>query len=117
MDVARLSHGRLLSPVIEAQACGTPVIVTDFRFSGSCGAYWQVTFQDEYDPAHQSNYALPIIANPISRLVRRHESPRQSTTTGSGARSGHRTRADGLGVLDALEPHTRRHALKEAISS
>lgn len=58
------SHGEgFCVPLIEAQACGTPVIATDFSSQSELvGAGWLVKGQPEWDPAQKSNYVVPSIA-------------------------------------------------------
>lgn len=49
-------------PVIEAQACGTPVIVTDFSAQPELvGAGWKVGWQPAWDPAQASWFATPLV--------------------------------------------------------
>jgi glycosyltransferase involved in cell wall biosynthesis len=67
------SHGEgFCVPLIEAQACGTPVIVTDFsaqpelmldRVTG-----WKVLGQQQWDPAQHAFYIVPFI-NDIVRAL------------------------------------------------
>lgn len=56
-------------PLIEAQACGTPVIASDFTAQPELvGAGWLVDGQREYDPTHRSSYFRPFIASIVERL-------------------------------------------------
>lgn len=49
-------------PIVEAQACGTPVIVTDWTaMSELCGAGWKVQGDLFDDPAHLSSFMRPSI--------------------------------------------------------
>jgi glycosyltransferase involved in cell wall biosynthesis len=60
------SHGEgFCVPLIEAQACGTPVIATDFSAQSELiGSGWALKGQPEYDPPHQANYVTPFIGVP-----------------------------------------------------
>ncbi len=64
------SHGEgFCVPLIEAQACGTPVIVTDFSAQPELvGAGWKVTGQQSYHPAHHSFYVIPLIDRIVTAL-------------------------------------------------
>lgn len=57
------SHGEgFCVPLIEAQACGTPVIATDFSSQRELvGSGWRVKYQPEWDPAQGASYACPDI--------------------------------------------------------
>lgn len=51
-------------PIIEAQACGTPVIVTDWTAMPElCGAGWKVAGDPWYDCSHGSFYKCPSLAD------------------------------------------------------
>jgi glycosyltransferase involved in cell wall biosynthesis len=55
-------------PVLEAQACGTPVIVTDFSaMQEVCGAGWKVGGQRWWTP-QQSFQVKPDVADIVSAL-------------------------------------------------
>lgn len=60
------SHGEgFCVPLIEAQACGTPVIVTDFSAQPELvGAGWKVLGQQQWDPAQHAFYIVPFISTP-----------------------------------------------------
>lgn len=64
------SHGEgFCVPLIEAQACGTPVIAS--RFSAQpelVGAGWLVDGQLEWDPAQKASYLCPFTADIASKL-------------------------------------------------
>jgi glycosyltransferase involved in cell wall biosynthesis len=62
-------------PVIEAQACGTPVIVTNFSAQPELvGAGWTVGFQPWADmTTHGSWFALPEVASIVDRLKKARE--------------------------------------------
>lgn len=64
------SHGEGFGvPLIEAQACGTPVIATDFSAQTELvGAGWRVTGQPEWDPAQGASYVVPFIADIVEKL-------------------------------------------------
>lgn len=69
------SHGEgFCVPLIEAQACGTPVIATDFTSQtelaspayGAAG--WLVEGQPEWDPTCHSNFLAPSIVDIVDKL-------------------------------------------------
>jgi glycosyltransferase involved in cell wall biosynthesis len=64
------SHGEgFCLPLIEAQACGTPVITTNFSTGPELvGNGWTVHGQPEHDPAHHANYVCPNIFEIVERL-------------------------------------------------
>lgn len=64
------SHGEgFCVPLIEAQACGTPVIATDFSAQTELvGAGWLVEGQPEWDPAQHASYICPSIVDVVEKL-------------------------------------------------
>jgi len=66
------SHGEgFCVPLIEAQACGTPVIATNFSAQTELvtdETGWLVEGQPEWDPAHHALYKCPIIADVVNGL-------------------------------------------------
>lgn len=64
------SHGEgFCVPLIEAQACGTPVIATDFSSQKELvGAGWRVMYQPEWDPTQLASYACPYIFDIVDAL-------------------------------------------------
>ena len=49
-------------PILEAQACGTPVVVTDCSaMSELCGSGWRVSGQEHWVPGHNSWWTCPSI--------------------------------------------------------
>lgn len=64
------SHGEgFCVPLIEAQACGTPVIATDFSAQTELvGAGWLVSGQPEWDPAQHASYVCPFIGDVVQKL-------------------------------------------------
>jgi glycosyltransferase involved in cell wall biosynthesis len=64
------SHGEgFCVPLIEAQACGTPVIATDFSAQAELvGNGWPLMAQPEWDPAHQASYVCPLIDDVLAKL-------------------------------------------------
>jgi glycosyltransferase involved in cell wall biosynthesis len=62
-------------PVIEAQACGLPVIVSDWTAQPElCASGWLVKVQPWRDPLqHSSAFATPYIGSIVSRLEEAHE--------------------------------------------
>ena len=72
-------------PVIEAQACGIPVIVTDFASQPELvGAGWKVGHQAWYDPAQASMLTVPNIKSIAAAL---EEAYRAKGTMGDAARA------------------------------
>jgi glycosyltransferase involved in cell wall biosynthesis len=56
-------------PLIEAQACGTPVIASDFSAQPELvGAGWLVSGQPEWDPAQRSSQLCPSVVDIVARL-------------------------------------------------
>jgi glycosyltransferase involved in cell wall biosynthesis len=56
-------------PVIEAQACGTPVIVSDATAQPELvGAGWTVRTQAAWDPTQLSLFAQPILSSVVESL-------------------------------------------------
>jgi glycosyltransferase involved in cell wall biosynthesis len=56
-------------PTIEAQACGTPVIVTDFSAQAELvGAGWTVGWQQFWDGAQAEWFAMPFISGIVDAL-------------------------------------------------
>lgn len=64
------SHGEgFCVPLIEAQACGTPVIATDFSSQPELvGAGWLVSGQPEWDPAQHASYVVPFVDDVLAKL-------------------------------------------------
>ncbi len=64
------SHGEgFCVPLIEAQACGTPVIVTDFSAQPELvGAGWKVMGQQQWDPAQHAFYIVPFVTEIVQAL-------------------------------------------------
>lgn len=61
-------------PLIEAQACGTPVITTDFSAQPELiGAGWKVGGEPEWEPAQQSDYIKASIPALIQVLEEAYE--------------------------------------------
>lgn len=61
-------------PVIEAQACGTPVIVTDFSAQPELvGAGWQVGGVPEWDAAQQADYVVASVPALVQALEAAYE--------------------------------------------
>jgi glycosyltransferase involved in cell wall biosynthesis len=67
-------------PVIEAQACGTPVIVTDFSAQPELvGAGWTVPYQPWWDFTQGAWLALPMVPAIVARLKDAREAKGQLT--------------------------------------
>ncbi len=66
------SHGEgFCVPLIEAQACGTPVIATNFSAQTELvtdETGWLVEGQPEWDPAHRALYKCPLIGDVLNGL-------------------------------------------------
>lgn len=61
-------------PVIEAQACGMPVIVTDFSAQPELvGAGWKVQWQPYYNSSQGSMLATPLIPSILDALEQAYE--------------------------------------------
>lgn len=69
------SHGEGFGvPLIEAQACGTPVITTDFSAQTELtGVGVKVPGQGEWDPAQHASYVVPFIGDIIRALEAAYE--------------------------------------------
>jgi glycosyltransferase involved in cell wall biosynthesis len=62
---------------IEAQACGTPVIVSNFAASAElCGDGWLVDGQPLYDAAQQAWFNIPSVPGIVSALEEAYARPR-----------------------------------------
>ena len=64
------SHGEgFCVPLIEAQACGTPVIASDFSAQPELvGAGWKVGGQQLYEVAQQAFYLMPMVHGIVDAL-------------------------------------------------
>ena len=61
-------------PVMEAQACGTPVIVSDFTAQPELiGAGWKVPVQPWWDTPHAAFFGIPMIGGIIRALEEAYE--------------------------------------------
>jgi glycosyltransferase involved in cell wall biosynthesis len=74
------SHGEgFCVPIIEANACGTPVIVSDFSAQRELvpdGVGWKVVGQPEWDPAQHAGFMQPYIADVLNKLEEAYEADR-----------------------------------------
>lgn len=72
-------------PVIEAQACGTRVIVSDFTAQPELvGSGWTVEVQPFWDAAQRSWFCLPNVPSIVEALKRAYEAPRGVDETAVG---------------------------------
>lgn len=80
------SHGEgFCVPLVESQACGTPVIATDFSAQTELvpeGSGWLVVGQPEWDPAHLALYKCPIITDVIDKLELAYAADRAAMAEG-----------------------------------
>ncbi len=76
------SHGEgFCVPIVEAQACGTPVIATNFSAQAELvpeSVGWLCEGQPEWDPSHLALYKVPLIGNVIDRLEEAYDADRAS---------------------------------------
>lgn len=73
-------------PVLEAQACGTPVIVTDFSAQTElCGSGWLARAHNLYDPDQAADWGRPYDFE-VKRCLEEAYEARDDTTTRERAR-------------------------------
>lgn len=74
------SHGEgFCVPLIEAQACGTPVIVSDFSAQPELvGAGWKVNGQPWWDHSQRARYIVPLVSSVLSALDAAYEADREA---------------------------------------
>ena len=84
-------------PVIEAQACGTPVIVTDFSAQPELvGGGWTVPYQPWWDFTQASWLALPNVAAIHRRLNEAREAKRDATIRAAALAKAQEYEADAV---------------------
>lgn len=73
-------------PVLEAQACGTPVIVTrGSAMAEMCGAGWSVTGEREWNWMHRADWTDPTVDGLVKALGRAHRASRSALGPGGQA--------------------------------
>jgi glycosyltransferase involved in cell wall biosynthesis len=74
------SHGEgFCVPLIESQACGVPVIATDFSAQRELvGQGWLLQGQPEWDPAHHAAYVTPFIDHVVEQLENAYVADREA---------------------------------------
>lgn len=79
------SHGEgFCVPLIEAQACGTPVIVTDFSAQPELvAAGWTVAGQPQWDAAQKASYITPFIPDIVDKLEDAYQADRARIAAGA----------------------------------
>ncbi len=101
------SHGEGFGvPMIEAQACGVPVIATDATAQSELvGPGWKVHGQPWWDNAQTSSYVVPHIADIIDKLEEAHTTLEGDSTELAEKCIEHAARYDPQIVFpDLLEP-------------
>jgi glycosyltransferase involved in cell wall biosynthesis len=64
-------------PVLEAQGCGTPVIVSDFSAQPELvGDGWVVAVQPQWNPTQLAWFATPLVHSIVNALEEAYERPR-----------------------------------------
>jgi glycosyltransferase involved in cell wall biosynthesis len=64
-------------PVLEAQGCGTPVIVSDFSAQPELvGDGWVVRVQPQWNPTQLAWFATPLVHSIVNALEEAYERPR-----------------------------------------
>ena len=68
-------------PVLEAQACGTPVIVSNFSAQPELvGDGWAVAVQPQWNPTQLQWFATPMVHSIVSALEEAYERPRYTVS-------------------------------------
>jgi len=68
-------------PVLEAQACGTPVIVSDFSAQPELvGDGWIVQVQPQWNPTQLQWFATPMVHSIVRALNEAYERPRATVS-------------------------------------
>jgi glycosyltransferase involved in cell wall biosynthesis len=68
-------------PVLEAQACGTPVIVSDFTSQPELvGDGWVCEVQPQWNPTQLQWFATPLVHSIVRGLEQAYERPRNQVS-------------------------------------
>jgi glycosyltransferase involved in cell wall biosynthesis len=98
-------------PMIEAQACGTPVIASDFTSQTELvGAGWKVSGELEFDPRQNASYILPSQSKITQALMEAYDKRGDETMRQQAIEFAARYSVEAvweshwLPILDSLEP-------------
>lgn len=101
-------------PLLEAQACGIPVIVTDFGSMAEVGAVgWKVSGQREYVPVLEAWYVAPSVTGIVDALDAAYDDAHGLTE----AARGHALQYDADSITEHRLVPVCRDASRFAMSS